>query len=184
MANPLPAVAQIGIAGNARAFGIPALAVKWVGIIAETGAAAPDNSTDHVLRVLSGLDKNMDSAVQVGTDNANEVCNINPTQRKAAVKFSFIVSADKQADVEVIAKDLPPKNSLINVGHMDAGNFVSGSATGAASATALDPQIETASAIVENASVRRSPEGAVSIEIDVTIHYNPDGSFKVFAALT
>ena len=182
--KPLPAVAQIGVAGNARSFGIPALAVKWTGLITESGAAAPDNSTDHVLRVFASYDKNPDASVQLGVDNANEVCNINPTQRKMSVKLSAVVSADKQEDVEIIAKDLPYKGSLVNIGHITAGAFVSGSTDGNVTTTAVDPQVETSSAVVDNASVRRSPEGAITIEIDATIHYNADGSFKVFAALT
>lgn len=101
-----------------------------------------------------------------------------------AVKFSAIVSTDTQAHAAAMAADLPRKGSLINVGHVAGGVFVSGSTAGAVSATAVDPQIETSSAIVETASARRSPEGPVSIEIDVTIHFNADGSFKVFAALT
>jgi len=173
MANPLAAAAQIGVTGNARSYGIPSLAVQW------TGVAGP-----YVLSVFSNHDKNTDATLQTGVDNANEIVNINPSQAKMPVKFSAIASSTSQALAAAMATDLPRKGSLINVGHMAAGTFVSGSATGAVVTGAVDAQIETASAIVENASAKRSPENALIIEIDVVIHYNPDGSFKVFTALT
>lgn len=173
MANPLPAVAQIGTTGNARSYGIPALAVQWVGVAAT-----------YVLSVFASHDKNVDTVLQTGVDNSNEIVNLNPSQAKMPVKFSAVVSATSQANAAAMATDLPRKGALINVGHMSAGAFVSGSTTGAVGASAVDPQIETSSAVVETASARRSPEGALTIEMDVTIHYNADGSFKVFAALT
>jgi len=175
MSNPIPAAAQIGTTGNARSYGIPALAVQW------TGA---DGTTTRLLKVFTSHEKSVDAVIQTGTDNANEVANINPTQRKMPVKFSSIPSDTSQANAAAIANDLPAKGALINVGHITAGAFVAGSSNGAVSATAIDPQIETSYAVCDSAQARRSPEGNVTIDIDVTIHYNADGSFKQLAALT
>jgi len=175
MSNPASANSQIGTSGNARSYGIPSLATQFTGT--SSGSA-------QTLNVLASYDKAVAAAIQQGVDNNNEFVNWNRTQRALSVKFSAVASGTSISAAAAIGNDLPIKGDLINVGHMTAGAFVSGSATGAASSTALDPMIETATAYCEDASTKRTPEGALIIEISATIYYNPDGSFKVLAALT
>ncbi len=175
MSNPLPAATQIATSGNARSYGIPALALQWVGA---------DGSTLRICKTLSSAETDMNVTLAQGVDNANEYVTFNPSQNHATVKLPVIPVGALMSDAAAIGNDLPRKGSLINIGHITAGAFVSGSTTGAVVSGAVDPQIETSSAIVESVSKRRTPAGELVLDFTLTVHYNLDGSFKVFAAVT
>lgn len=169
MANPAQQ-AQIGYNGAARYFGIPALAVQFLG---------NDGTTNYVLKVFGSVEKSGDAAVQIGVDNANEVNVINRTQRKRSVKFSAKAESTTATLAKTIADNLPIKMDIVSIGHMASGTFsVAGSGV-------VDSQIETASAIVESApSARYSPEGELVVDFDLTIYLNPDGTIRTFAAVS
>lgn len=175
MSNPAQANSQIGISGNARSYGIRPVAIQWTG---------NSSGTSQTLQVLANYNRQGNSTMQTGVDNNNEKVNWNRTQREIQVKFSCVASASSIANAKAIGQDLPIKGDLVNVGHITTGAFVSGSTTGAASATAVDPLIETATAMCDDASATETPEGALMIEVTCTVFFNPDGSFKVLAALS
>lgn len=171
MADPA-AKLQISSTGRARRFGIPKLAVKWFG---------NDGATSYYGTVLGSYEKDPDAAVQTGTDNNNEVVTMNRTQKKRNVKLSVKMEADTIAHAEDAAENLPMKMDIVSIGHTTDGTSAT-YATGGAGV--VDAQVETDSAIVESAAPRYSPEGELVIDFNLTVHLNPDGTIKTFAAVT
>jgi hypothetical protein len=177
MSNPA-ANAQIGAGGAARYYGIPALAVQWLG---------NDGATEYVGYIFGSVEKDGDANVQVGVDNANEKATQNRTQRKRSVKMSVKAQSTTLELAEAIATMIPLKNDLVSIGHMTAGSFVGGSISGGVvtpPTSPVDPQIETPCAVVDSASARWSPEGELVIDFSLTVDLNPDGTFKAWVVVS
>lgn len=166
MSNPA-ANQQIGVAGNARYFGIPNFAVQWTG---------NDGATQRLLQIFSNVGKTPMATVQKAVDNNNEFVVFNRSQRMRQVKFSGKASAATMAASEALATDLPLPMDIVQIGHMVAGAFTTGAP--------LDPQVETTCAIVDSCSASWTPEGELVVDFEVTIYLNADGTMKVFAAVT
>ncbi len=168
MSNPA-AGQQIGVSGSARKYGVPSLAIQWVG---------NDGATDRVLQIFSDVNKTPGATIQTGVDNANEIVTFNRSQRKRQVKFTAVATSDSIADAEAIATDLPLPMDIVSIGHMAAGAFA------VAGGGVVDAQIETAYAICDDAQARWSPEGALMVDFTVTVHLNPDGTIRQFVAIS
>ena len=172
-ANPA-ANAQIGAGGAARSYGIPSLAVQWF---------ANDGVTTYLAYVFGSVEKDGDSNVQTGVDNANEKATQNRTQRRRTVKFSAKAQSTTLELAAVIGTTIPIKMDLVSVGHMTTGAFVGGTIAGTVvtpPASPVDPQIECPCAVVDSASTRWSPENELVIDFSLTIDLNPDGTFKAW----
>jgi hypothetical protein len=166
MSNPA-ANTQIGTTGSARQWGIPLFAVQWTG---------NDGSTARVLQIFTDVTKTPGAVVQKGVDNVNEVQTLNRTQRTRQIKFSAAPIGANSAAAQAIAADLPLPMDIVSVGHMDSGAFTT--------ATPLDSQIETTSAIVDDCSARWTPEGSLVVDFTCTIYLNADGTIRTYAALS
>ena len=166
MSNPAAAT-QIGVTGSARKYGIPALAVQWLG---------NDGTTERLLQVFSDVNKTPSATIQSGVDNNNEIVTLNRSQRKRQVKFTAVATSDSIADAEAIATDLPLPNDIISIGHIASGAFTISSP--------IDSQIETAYAICDSAEARWTPAGELMVDFTATVHLNPDGTIRQFVAIT
>ena len=155
---------QIGVAGNAKYWGIPATTVTWdtahpMGPLASmTGAGA------HSMTVFTDIEKTPDADIDPSQDNSGERLGHNRRNKRIGLKFSATPVGSKASDALAIGAALPAKgDALVIVCATD-------------SQVACDGTTDTV--LIDSISSRYTPEGALIVDISATKWLG-----KVFAVL-